>query len=1019
MVVGSEVGGSRGGGSIYRLSSKKCTLIAIFLLVTLSLSGLVLTQSSDDSNAWGGNGSEEDPFLISSQADLALLGTTYIGAAGDGKYFKLTQDIQLTGNWTPIGGGATGTYVNGAPVAAQSFQGTLDGDGFAIKDLRVNTPLRAAGLFGALYGATIKNLVIEVASAGIASTYNAGVNNTTNYKYIGTLAGYVNSNAANPTLIENCSVSGGPTNATFRNYYVGGLIGYARGESTTSTVSGYSTEIKFCYTESLSSVVSDTGQSGSVTYGGGLIGYGLGIGINCSYSAGSVDVGAGSTAYVGGFIGVAVNSKITESSETGNVTVHGLTGSDNTWLGGFAAILADTIVEFCYTTGNVIMIDDGPNGYLGGFAAEITGSTSISSVYSVGNISITTGGWIAGTGRYLAAGTLVGNGGDTGTNIIDSFYSSDGTITSTANPPVGFRKDNGTGVTNNVLKNPDIVPMYDWIATGKWDIDPLENNGFPILTGMWHKVIVIIDGEGYGDVQWAQIVEPTSSSPFVPSDGDYIKVKPGVRLNLKATSKNGGVFYGWKDASSDDIYRDSTYVSSGGYGKDAVTVTAYFKAASELSTLTIHVLPSDGGSVRYTILEDKDPDRPQTGTHTYDTPLSFVNNSVLRLEIVPESSYGFSAWSGSYGNSTTIYVTLNGDITIDAFLYELSNHRTLIINATPATAATFQYRVNPLSTGDFGEWIDYSGNVEIQYNYRVQVKATDNESDSYLFNKWTNASTQTTLATTNQVFMTQDRTFTAEFVEAFTVYAVASPTGSGTFEFSIGSSGTFTAADSVTVMPGTSVSVKAIPADTYKFGFWEGDGFDEVINITSNQTSIPGDSEEVTAYFAKIDDSLSVSVTVIGGGNVGLSVNDLGPITITGSKTVDITRGDKVVLTANEVSGKFSYFIGTVNQNDDVLTINSISKEYNETVYFSSGSDTYTMTVNVNGGGTADIRLALWPAAVSWGDIGTMPTYVDNGSNVFITPIETDGVYRNITVDKILSSREVIYGEADETVFDN
>ena len=71
---------------------------------------------------------------ISTRSQLASI-------SGSGSYY-LTQDIDLSGsNWTPI----------------SSFSGTLDGRGYAIKNMKISGTTQYAGLFETLKG-TVKNL---------------------------------------------------------------------------------------------------------------------------------------------------------------------------------------------------------------------------------------------------------------------------------------------------------------------------------------------------------------------------------------------------------------------------------------------------------------------------------------------------------------------------------------------------------------------------------------------------------------------------------------------------------------------------------------------------------------------------------------------------------------------------------------------------------------------------------------------------------------------------------------------
>ncbi len=185
-----------------------------------------------------GSGTEEDPWLIQSAADLAQLAanvrlndkeTTY-----GGKFFELTVDIDIDNQeWWAIGGCRAGNN-DGLSTAETDdnrysyFAGTFDGGNHKIYNLALATStevldeesgqmqtvaLHQQGLFGVIMGATIKNIGIEsgdihltnsnrsaaLVGAGrcgflIENCYNkADVTIDTNYKavYVGALIGQV------------------------------------------------------------------------------------------------------------------------------------------------------------------------------------------------------------------------------------------------------------------------------------------------------------------------------------------------------------------------------------------------------------------------------------------------------------------------------------------------------------------------------------------------------------------------------------------------------------------------------------------------------------------------------------------------------------------------------------------------------------------------------------------------------------------------------------------------------------
>lgn len=114
-------------------------------------------NGSDIAEKFGqGTGTEDDPYLISSGAELAYLAsTTNEKTDYTDVYFEQTANIDLNEKpWTPIGG------------ASGSFKGVYDGGGFTVKGLNCDTialdgdAKEYAGLFGAASGATIMNLTV-------------------------------------------------------------------------------------------------------------------------------------------------------------------------------------------------------------------------------------------------------------------------------------------------------------------------------------------------------------------------------------------------------------------------------------------------------------------------------------------------------------------------------------------------------------------------------------------------------------------------------------------------------------------------------------------------------------------------------------------------------------------------------------------------------------------------------------------------------------------------------------------
>jgi len=152
------------------------------LLIAFMLVGMVpiLSFPAFAAEAWDGttatapqgNGSQNDPYLIASAENLAWMakqigdGTVKEKTVSNpfaGKYFKQTADIDLGGkDFYPIG------YYTNESDTMYVFGGIFDGQGYTIKNGKIKAYSGneknvnwGTGLFGVIYGATIKNLVFE------------------------------------------------------------------------------------------------------------------------------------------------------------------------------------------------------------------------------------------------------------------------------------------------------------------------------------------------------------------------------------------------------------------------------------------------------------------------------------------------------------------------------------------------------------------------------------------------------------------------------------------------------------------------------------------------------------------------------------------------------------------------------------------------------------------------------------------------------------------------------------------
>lgn len=225
----------------------------------------------------GGDGSQNNPYLIETAAQLAFLAQEANSKeeytwpeARNRKYFKLTANINLKGyEWTPIG------------TVYKRFVGSFDGDGHVIVNLNVKDAWHA-GLFGWIQnGATVKNLVIRNASVSSVSQDEASASPHNPEAYSGIVAAYCSAGCT----ISNCKVDGTVTS----DYCAGGVVGY-----TDNSSKDYDGSIKSCTAD----VVCSVANTAKDAYCGGIAGI-LGVKLDDCTVRGKVD----GTVSVGGLAG--------------------------------------------------------------------------------------------------------------------------------------------------------------------------------------------------------------------------------------------------------------------------------------------------------------------------------------------------------------------------------------------------------------------------------------------------------------------------------------------------------------------------------------------------------------------------------------------------------------------------------------------------------------------------------------------------------------------------------------------
>ena len=226
----------------------------------------------------GGTGEENDPYQISTAAQLAYLakqvneGTDY-----QWKHFLLVSDLDLSGKeWTPIG------------THGKSFWGGFNGDGHTITGMTITGDRDYVGLFGECHNFTVPSSYIKSVTVKRA--------NISGRNFVGAIAG-VGANISDCYSIENTICA---------NRCVGGICG-----SLTGNISG-------CYN---SSSVSGNSTAGGIM-GSASCEKTVGV-VEYCYNIGAVTVRQ-QDSYVGGITGASAHRyNISNCLNCGKITGNG------------------------------------------------------------------------------------------------------------------------------------------------------------------------------------------------------------------------------------------------------------------------------------------------------------------------------------------------------------------------------------------------------------------------------------------------------------------------------------------------------------------------------------------------------------------------------------------------------------------------------------------------------------------------------------------------------------------------
>ena len=587
-------------GSVLLALALCLSLLPATALATGENAALAADETGTMPTYSGGSGTKDDPWQISSVADLQLLASTINegkaaefdadctdtgnGIPGNyhGYYFRQTTDLDLKGieNWDPIG------YSGGC-----YFAGHYDGDGHTISNAKStgkndDEGFATAGIFGWLAFGSVKNLTVKNAD------FFAEGNKNMSYAG-GVLA------VAYSCTVENCSAYNSkiesrrnPNNSN----YAGGITGIALGSSFEKCAS-----------------VENTIRHGS--FGGGFIG--------------ALD---------------EENSKFT-NCYVANCIVTGCSdaGYNTTLSGGFLSASmgpCDAILNNCFVYDCVAQPDETSKAsdYFGVFAANIqygkVVATSCFYYVNANDATVNADNAVSKTVDEFANGNVAGLLGDAFTQGKDGYPVFPVPATGiTLNHSTLSLAVGGSVALTATLTPENATDAVVW-SSNNTEIAEVSNNGTVTAKALGTATITATVGSYTATCEVTVAVPVTgvsldkaTMSLTAGSTGTLtatITPENATNKNLTWTSDNEAVV-----AVSDGV------VSAVAAGTANITVTTADGGKTATCVVTVTRRSSSSSRPSYPITT---PDKTENGSVTV-TPKSAKRGSVVTITVTPDAGY--------------------------------------------------------------------------------------------------------------------------------------------------------------------------------------------------------------------------------------------------------------------------------------------------------------------------------------------------------------------------------------------
>ena len=601
-------------------------LLAVLTLAMTVPAGVVTVLAENTTEFLGGDGTEENPYLISDKTHLNNV-RRHLDA-----HFKMVADIEFTEADFAEGGKFYRGGQGWEPIGSYStpFSGVFDGNGHIIKALYENLLNESGGLFSANTG-TIRNIhMVESQLEGhIDSSYSGS------RICVGSIVGL---NLGN---VIDCSNSGMVFGLSLSNdingsVWTGGIAGENRGV------------ISYCQnTGTVKSLSKGKGiaQTGGITacLNNGTIENCSNTGIVAAECGKNSYLSDNTYAYAGGIVAELYgNGSVYCCFNTGLVDGRSSLGS----VGGIAGriIFDSNRIENCYNAGRLSSLSEGD---IGGIVGAQQAGNRISHCYSLN--------WPKAENSDIYQGVFYSNvGGIAGQNDGESAYcyyqeAPEEEYNNPGGSPIG------ESVTLEQLRRQETFENFDF--TTIWTLGDNEDYPFPTLRNTPHNLAHQENTDEFSGG------DGTSDNPFQITNTiqfDNIRLYPYAHFILM----DDLVFSSKDFAAEGDFYNDGS---------------GWIPIGNQIYTGFTGVLDGNGhtvsGLVFQTTIKSTD-DEPQF-TGLFGINYGIIKNLSLSVEQIKiiidwDSSYSGNLYSGGiagYNNGDILACEVTGKTNIDIEAY--------------------------------------------------------------------------------------------------------------------------------------------------------------------------------------------------------------------------------------------------------------------------------------------------------------------------------------------------------------